>query len=268
MKIHRLFSTLALVICTAHALVAHAQNAQPQYLIGPGDNIRVLVYQNPDLTLETRVTEGGTITYPLIGVINIGNMTVSAAELAIANALRTGGFIKQPQVTILPLQIRSSQISVLGQVGDPGRYPIETFNIRISEMIAIAGGIATTGADIAILTGTRNGQTFRKEIDIAGLFLDSRIEDDIVVAGGDIIYVHRMPMFYIYGEVQSPGSYRIEREMTIRQALALGGGPTARGTERRLTLHRRSNDKVIESSPKLDNLVRPNDVLYIGESLF
>lgn len=268
MKMHRLFSALVLVICTAHALLVHAQNAQPEYLIGPGDSIRVLVYQNPDLTLETRVTEGGTITYPLIGVVNIGNMTVGAAELVIANALRTGGFIKQPQVTILPLQIRSNQISVLGQVGNPGRFPVEIVNTRVSEMIAVAGGISATGADVVIVTGIRDRKPFRKEVDITGLFLDNKPEDDILVAGGDIIYVHRMPMFYIYGEVQSPGSFRIERGMTIRQALALGGGPTARGTERRLTLHRRSGDKMIESTPKLDNLVRPDDVLYIGESLF
>ena len=268
MNIRRLFSTLILVLAAAFTLGAHAQNRQPEYQIGPGDAIRILVYQNPDLTLETRVTEAGNISFPLIGVVRIGGMTISSAELTIANALKSGGFIKQPQVTILPVQIRSNQISVLGQVGHPGRFPIETFNTRISEMIAIAGGITATGADTAILTGIRDGKPFRKEIDISGMFLDNKLEEDIVVAGGDVIYVHRMPMFYIYGEVQRPGSYRVERGMTIRQALTLGGGPTVRGTERRLTLHRRNSNSVAESTPNLNNLVRPDDVLYVGESLF
>ena len=268
MNIGRLFSTLVLVLAAACTLGAHAQNRQPEYQIGPGDTIRILVYQNPDLTLETRVTENGSITFPLIGVVRIGGMTISSAELAIANALKSGGFVKQPQVGIVPTVIRSNQISVLGQVGHPGRFPLETFNTRISEMIAIAGGISATGSDTAILTGMRDGKPFRKEIDISGMFLDNKLEEDIIVAGGDVIYLHRMPMFYIYGEVQRPGSYRVERGMTIRQALTVGGGPTVRGTERRLTLHRRNVNGVAETTPNLNNLVRPDDVLYVGESLF
>lgn len=268
MNIRRWFSTLVLVLAAACTLGAHAQNKQPEYEIGPGDTVRILVYQNPDLTLETRVTENGIITFPLVGAVRIGGMTIATAELTIANALKSGGFIKQPQVNIVPVQIRSNQISVLGQVSHPGRFPLETFNTRVSEMIAIAGGISATGADIAVLTGVRDGKPFRREIDIVGMFLDNKLQDDMVVAGGDVIYVHRMPMFYIYGEVQRPGSYRLERGMTIRQALAQGGGPTVRGTERRLSLFRRGSGKVTETSPNLNNAVMPDDVLYVGESLF
>src|SRR4051812_32382007 len=252
----------------ANAITVQAQGRQPEYLFGPGDIIRIQVYQNPDLSMETRVTENGIITYPLIGIVKIGGLTVSAAESLIASTLKSGGFIKQPQVTIVPTHILSNQISVLGQVGRPGRFPLETFNTRLSEMIAIAGGISATGADTAIVTGVREGKQFRREIDISGMFLDNKLEEDIVVAGGDVIYIHRMPMFFIYGEVQRPGSYRVERGMTIRQALTLGGGPTVRGTERRLTLHRRSGNSVSETSPNLNNPVRPDDVLYVGESLF
>ena len=230
--------------------------------------MRIQVYQNPDLTLETRITENGTITFPMIGVVKIGGMTVATAEATIANALKTGGFVKQPQVTVVPTQIRSNQISVLGQVGHPGRFPLETFNTRLSEMIAIAGGITAAGADIAILTGVRDAKPFRKEIDIAAMFLDNKLQDDLFVVGGDVIYVHRMPMFYIYGEVQRPGSYRVERGMTIRQAIAQGGGPTIRGTERRLSLFRRNGNSATETSPNLNNPVRPDDVVYVGESLF
>ena len=268
MNFQKMFSKMLIVLASVFALCAHAQNRQPEYPIGPGDTIRILVYQNPDLTLETRVTENGTITFPLIGVVRIGGMTIAAAETTIANALKAGGFIKQPQVTVVPTQIRSNQISVLGQVGHPGRFPLETFNTRLSEMIAIAGGISLTGADVAVLTGMRDGKPFRAEIDIATMFLDNKLQEDLIVAGGDVIYVHRMPMFYIYGEVQRPGSYRVERGMTIRQALAQGGGPTVRGTERRLTLFRRNGNNMTETSPNLNNPVRPDDVLYVGESLF
>ncbi|MBI2226301.1 MAG: SLBB domain-containing protein, partial [Betaproteobacteria bacterium] len=147
----------------------------------------------------------------------------------------------------------------------------DTLNVRVSEMIAIAVGITVaTGADVAVLTGTREGKPFRKEIDIAGMFADrNRLQDDLVVAGGDVIYVQRAPIFYIYGEVQRPGSYRVERNMTVRQALAQGGGPTLRGTERWLRLHRRGADgKVAILRPGFDDPVQPDDVIYVRESIF
>jgi polysaccharide biosynthesis/export protein len=265
----RWFALLLFMLAALFALCAQAQDKRPEYQLGTGDTIRILVYQNPDLTLETRVTENGTITFPLIGSIRIGGMTSALAEKTLAAALQAGGFIRQPQVTIVPQQIRSRQVSVLGQVGHPGRFPIETFNTGIAEMIAIAGGISPTGSDMAILTGLRDGKPFRREIDISAKYLNNQTQDDLVVADGDEIYVHRAPMFYIYGEVQHPGSFRVERNMTIRQALAQGGGPTPRGTERSLRMYRRAaNGAVKMYSPNLDDLVHPDDVLNVGESLF
>ena len=261
--------TLLLVLAAAFSVCAGAQDQPTEYQLGPGDTIRVLVFQNPDLTLETRVSENGTISFPLIGTVRIGGMTVARAERTIADALRTGGFIKQPQVNVLLVVSRGNQVSVLGLVNRPGRYPLETFNTRLSEMLAIAGGVAPTGADVVILTGTRDGKPFRKEIDVAGMLLNNNPQDDIVVAGGDVIYVHRAPMFYIYGEVQRPGSFRVERGMIVRQALAQAGGLTPRGTERGLSLQRRSAEGTLETlRPNLDDLVRPDDVFQVRESLF
>jgi polysaccharide export outer membrane protein len=265
----RLIGALLLAFSALLGFAAHAQTAQPEYALGKGDNIRIVVFQNPDLTIETRVTENDTISYPLVGTVKIGGLTIPAAEQLIAKALNDGGFIQKPQVNIQLLQNRGNQVSVLGLVGRPGRYPLETFNTRLSEMLAIAGGIAQTGADIAIVTGLRDGQPFRREVDIPAMFLENKLQNDVVVAGGDVLYVHRMPVFYIYGEVQRPGSSRIERGMTVRQALAQSGGVTARGTERRPRLFRRGADgKVQVLSPALDDLVQPDDVYFMTESLF
>jgi len=269
MGVLRLIGFLLLLVTVMPSPMASAQGNQEGYRIGVGDTIRITVFQNPDLTLETRVGETGAITYPLIGAIKIGGMTITAAEQAIARALRDGNFIKQPQVNILPLQIRSNQVSVLGQVNKAGRFPLETFDTRVSEMIAIAGGIAPAGGDVVILTGTREGRPFRKEIDVPALFFEKGSQDDILVAGGDVIYVPRAPVYYIYGEVQRPGSYRVERGMTIRQALVQGGGPTVRGTERGLRVFRRGANGQIEAiSPNLNDPVMPEDVLNVGESIF
>jgi polysaccharide export outer membrane protein len=269
MNTRRWFSGLLVMLGAACGGGAFAQDAVPEYRLGPGDTIRIQVFQNPNLTLETRVNENGIITYPLIGTARVGGLSIAEAEQRIASALQTGGFIKQPQVSILLLQNRGNQVSVLGLVTRPGRFPLETFNARVSEMLAIAGGIAPGGADVVILSGTRDGKPFQKEIDIASMFLDKRLQDDVTVRGGDAIYVHRAPMFYVYGEVQRPGTYRVERDMTIRHALAVGGGLTPRGTERGLSVYRRKADGSIESfAPNLGDPVRQDDVLHVRESLF
>jgi len=266
---NRMCSTLLALLITTFTLCASAQTKPSEYRLGDGDSIRVLVFQNPDLTVETRVTENGTITYPLIGNLTIGGMTIPGAEQTIAKALADGGFIQRPQVNIVLLQNRGNQVSVLGQVMRPGRFALETFTTRLSEMLAIAGGIGPGGADIAIVTGLRDGKRFRTEIDIAGMFLGGNLEQDLIVAGGDVIYVQRHAVYYIYGEVQRPGSFRIERDMTIRQALALSGGLTPRGTERKLGIYRRGGDnRVQQITPDMNDVVQANDVLYVRESLF
>lgn len=269
----RLYRSLQLLLAslfTSFCMGAIAQPAaQSDYPLGTGDAIRIQVFQNPDLTLETRVSENGTITYPLIGTVKLGGLSVSVAEKRIAYSLEQGGFVKQPQVNITVVQIRGNQVSVLGQVNRPGRFPLETANTRLSDMLANAGGATPSGSDIVLVVGIRSGKPFRQEIDIPSIFLADKVQDDILLQGGDSIYVHRAPMFYIYGEAQRPGSFRVERGMTMMQALAQGGGPTARGTEKRLRLHRKAADGSIQAlEPQLTDPVLPNDVIYVKESIF
>lgn len=256
--------------CFGLMMLAGAQAADTrEYVLGAGDIVRVTVFQNPDLTVETRVTESGAITYPLIGSVAVGGLTLPATEKLIADRLRDGGFVLKPQVNVLLLQIRGNQVAVLGQVNRPGRYPIEIANTRVSDMLATAGGAAINGADTVTLVGTRSGQPFRTEIDIPALFQPDGIKADIPVQGGDILYIHRAPVFYIYGEVNRPGSYRLERGMTVMQALAQGGGITLRGTEKRIRLHRRNAAGTVEAiEPDMAQTLQTEDVVYVRESLF
>ena len=265
---HALLWALCIALCAGEALAA-GSDPGANYRLASGDAIRVAVYQNPDMTLETRVSEDGSINYPLVGAIAVGGLEIGSAEARIAKALKDGGFIKQPQVNISLLTIRGNKISVLGQVNRPGSYPLETFNTRISQMLAEAGGLAQGGADSIIVTGTRDGKPFRREIDIDTLYRKDLTDQDIPVSGGDTVYVPRASTFYIYGEIAHPGTYRIERNMTMRQALAAGGGLTGRGTERRLRVIRRNSEGVPEKvSADLNELVTPDDVIYVNESIF
>lgn len=247
---------------------ANAQ-APTDLVLGAGDDIRIKVFQNPDLAYDARIPESGSISYPLIGAVKLGGLSISAAEREIADALRTGGFVLQPQVNIVVVEAGGSQVAVLGQVTKPGRFPLATSSTRVTDVLAMAGGATLTGDDIAVLTGTRDNKAIRKVIDIPAIFLNGNSEDNMVVAAGDTLFVPRAPVFYIYGEAQKPGSYRIERGMTVMKALATGGGPTIRGSETRLRLTRKNAKGAEEQfSPEATELVRPDDVIYVRESLF
>ena len=251
------------------APAASTAPAANEYKIGSGDVVRISVYQNPDLTLETRITEAGIITYPLLGTIRLGGLGVTAAEKLIGDGLRSGNFVKQPQVTIVVLQVRGNQASVLGQVNRPGRFPIEVADMRLTDLLATAGGTAVNGSDLVVLSGTRNGSPYRLEVDLPTLFGPGGRDKDVVVQNGDTIWVNRQPLIFIYGEVQRPGAVRLERDMTVMQALATGGGLNLRGTERGIRVHRKGTDgKVQVLQPKMDDTLLEGDVVFVQESLF
>ena len=267
---------LALTLCssafaqTSPSASAASAPAKPEALLGVGDIVKITVYQNPDLTVDgARISENGQINFPLIGNVAVNGLTASAAEAKIAKALRDGGFVLRPQVTIQVGQIRSSVISILGQVGKPGRYPIETVGAKVSEMVAAAGGVVPGGADVVTLVGTRNGRAIKLDIDMPAILQSGKSELDLTVANGDIIYVDRAPSAYIYGEVQRPGQFRLERGMTLMQALAQSGGLTARGTQRGIKVHRRDASGVVTISDlDMNDPVLRDDVIYVKESLF
>jgi len=267
---------LALTLCssafaqTSPAASTRPEVPKPEAILGVGDIIRISVYQNPDLTVESaRISELGLVNFPLIGSVKLGGETIAASEQKIAKMLRDGGFVLRPQVTIQLGQIRSAQISILGQVAKPGRYPIETVGSKVSEMIAATGGVVPGGADIVTLVGTRNGRSIKLDIDLPAILQSGKAELDIPVDNGDILYVDRAPIAYIYGEVQRPGVFRLERGMSLMQVLAQSGGLTARGTERGIKVHRRdANGAVSVIELQMNDPVVRDDVIYVKESLF
>jgi polysaccharide biosynthesis/export protein len=277
--LHGVALDVAAVTVTALLVLspAQAQTAAPaspvaaaQYRLALGDTVRITVFQNADLSLETRITEGGAISYPLLGSVSLAGLTVTEAEQKLARGLRDGNFVKQPQVSINVVTVRGNQVSVLGLVGRPGRYPLETGEVRLTDLIATAGGVAAGGGDLVIVVGTRKGQPFRAEIDLPTVFAPNRRStNDVMLENGDVVWVERAPTFYLYGEVQRPGALRLERNMTVMQALASAGGLSARGTLRGLRVSRKDADgRLREIEPQLNDLLKPDDVVFVRESVF
>jgi polysaccharide export outer membrane protein len=256
---------LALLILALLPGVASAAG----YLLGPGDVVKITIYNQPDLATEAQITDAGTISFPLIGEVKIGGLEKGAAEGLIADKLLAGRFIKQPQVNLLVTQYRSQQVSVLGHVNKPGKYTIDSVS-HVTDLISQAGGINPDGADVATLIAKDvGGKVWKGDIDLVALFSAHDMTQNYEVYDGDIIYVGRAPVFYIYGEVQKPGSYRLERGMTLMQAISVGGGLTARGTQRGVRVNRRDNSgKVQVLDGELSMQLRENDVVYVRQSLF
>jgi polysaccharide export outer membrane protein len=236
--------------------LAPAAPAQTEKL-GIGDAIRVTVFQQPDLTTEARISGRGTIAMPLVGEVKVAGMSQGEAAKSIAEGLKTGNFLKNPQVAVALTTLRSRQVSVLGHVTRPGRYPLDDTSAQLADVIAAAGGIAAGGDDTVIVM--RDGKQHKV----------SAVGKNFPLQGGDTVQVERAPVFYIYGEVARSGAYRLEPNMTVMQAIAAGGGVTPRGSERRVKL-RRTDDKgkLWEKSVELQDRVKVNDVIIIKESLF
>lgn len=237
-------------------------------LLGPGDLLKISVYGSPDLTLETRVSDAGSISYPLVGQVAVGGLSVVQAEKKIASQLEAGGYVKKPQVNIVVTAVQSQLVSVMGQVNRPGRFPLDGKR-SVMDLLATAGGISADGGDTVSLIRKRDGKITREEIDVIDMVRAGELSKDYQLAGGDMIYVERAPKFYIYGEVQRPGSFRLERGMNVTQALSAGGGLSPRGTERGLVIKRRdAQGKIQMISAKGDDPVQVDDVVYVKESWF
>jgi polysaccharide export outer membrane protein len=258
---------LALVVLML-AIDTNCYAQQQEYLLGAGDILSITVFKNPDLTSTVRVSEAGAIGFPLIGSVHVAGLTLQGAEKKIAQMLKDGGFVLDPQVNVLVTQSVANEVAVLGQVNKPGRYPIEAAGGHLSGVLAAAGGISPTGADIVTVTGVRNGKPFHRDVDTVKMSQDGT-DEDIPLAGGDTIFVNRAPQFYIYGQVEHPGEYRLERRMTVMQAISAGGGLTGKGSLHGIVVHRRdAHDKTKDLSAGLSDEIQADDVIYIKERLF
>ena len=263
MRIRLLFASLGF------ALALFAARAQAgEYLLGPGDIISMTVYGHPELQVPAvQVDARGQVVLPLLGYVPVGGLSATGASNAIAARLKEGGFILKPYVNVLVDKYFSQQAVVLGAVNKPGKYVLDSGS-RVTDLLALAGGIAPAGADSVILQRMQNGKRTDTTIRLDALFAGAAAPDPVVSAG-DVLYVPQASVFYIEGEVNKPGAYRLAPGMTLLQAVALGGGLTRRGTLSGASI--RSQDeggKPAVQRATADTPIRADDVIDIGQSLF
>lgn len=256
------------LLLMALLLVLPIQKSIAAYNIGPDDVLRISVYGYEDLKTETRVSADGRITFPLIGEVAAGGKSSMELEEAIAVGLIKGGFIHDAQVSVTIVEHVSQQVSVLGYVNKPGRYPLDS-DSSIVDLIAMAEGIDEMGDSKVIVTRTVDGKPQKQELNLKVYLEDSASIAPFKMRQGDQVYVPKAPMFYIYGEVQHPGGYRVEPAISVVKALPIGGGLTVRGTENDIVIKRKDKSGALqEIDVELGDTVLKDDVIYVGERWF
>jgi len=257
------------LLCVFMAAISASQAfAEDDYLLGGGDTVDIVVYGQPDLTTVVRISQDdGTITFPLLEEVAIASLSPEEAGRKIAKLLRDGGFIKNPQVSLTVKEFQSQKIAVMGQINNPGQYSL-TGESRVIDLISKAGGLKDDAADVIAVVKNEDGKQVKHEIDLLRFYAGD-MNQNIKVSRGDFILVPKMDEFYIHGEVQRSGMYRLERGMTVMQALSVGGGISERGSMRGIVVTRAQSDGTTKKfKVELTDKVMPNDVLYVKERLF
>jgi polysaccharide biosynthesis/export protein len=257
----RIFAILAMVFCMIGVVRA-------EYIIGADDVLQIKVYGYDDLTTSVRVSESGRIVFPLIGELDVAGKTEFETAREITKRLAKGGIIQDANVNVTVFEYKNQQVSVLGQVKTPGIYVLKS-KTTLVDVIAMAGGISELGDNHVVITKHVGGKEVKQEIDLRTVLESPEHGQTIAIEKGDVIYVPKAPVFYIYGEVTRSGGFRLEPNMTVSQAVSLGGGLTPRGTLRGIVIERRDANGVSQTiDAELSDKVLKDDVIVIDERLF
>ena len=272
---------LSLIVVIAQT-AAPAQRATPSaaYIVGPNDVLGVKVLGEPDLSTQYTVDADGTITFPFLQRVPVAGKTVAEIEYALRKGLDPD-WIKNAQVSVVITNYRSRAIYVIGEVRNPAKYTIEG-QTTLLEVIAQAGSFTANAAQNIIVTRYKEGLTGvvagtpvapgdprgaeilrvnREELS------EGKLQANIILQDGDTIFVPAAEKFYVMGLVKTPGQYVLQPGMTVRQAISMAGGLTERGSDRRIKIIRKVNNKDVEIDAKLSDPVKANDTVRVAQRL-
>lgn len=265
---------IALFVLAAAALVT-AQQGQPNYVVGPEDVLTVTVFNEPSLSGRYRVENDGQFSYPFVGRVRAGGLTLNDVA-GLLEAKLAEGYLRNPQVTVDVDQFRSQSVFVMGEVRTPGKYVLSGA-VNLLEVLAQAGSTTpVAGSEVIILHPTSPqvgavtlasaGDAEVRRVSLRDIE-SGRMSENIAIRDGDTIFVPKAERFFVVGLVRNPGSYTLEPNMTMLQALSLAGGVTERGSSRRLRVTRVVDGKRKEFDAKQTDIVLPGDTITVRQRL-
>jgi polysaccharide biosynthesis/export protein len=230
------------------------------YVLGPQDVIEVAVLGRNDFTTRARVGEDGMIQLPFLGTLQAAKKTTTQLSADIGQALEKGGYFSNPILRVEIVAYASRYVTVLGAVATPGLVPVDR-PYHLSEILARVGGTREDAAEYLIVR-PENGP--EQHYSIRALITGDPSQDPNV-SPGDRILIPKADLFYISGQVKSPGAFGLESGMTLRQAIARAGGLTDIGNDHGVKVTG-ADGKV--RTLQLDEPVEAKDVIVVGERLF
>lgn len=258
------FIQVAIVILV---LAGQTLTRAADYILGPGDVIKVTVYDNDDLLTLTRISDDGFIIMPLLGQVKVQDLTVSSASEHIARLL-ADGYIINPQVNIFVQEFRSKKVIILGQINKPGLIEMSG-PASFLEIISKAGGLADDFGETATIKRKNDGEDDVITVDLRSLVEGGDLNQNIPVRDGDTIYISKAGMCYVTGEVTTPNAYRCGDKITVLKLITLAGGFTGKAARSKVRLVRIvKGEKIMFENVEMDTPVQPDDVIIIPESFF
>ncbi len=242
---------------------SHAEN----YIIGPGDVLKIDVYDHEDLKKTVRVTNNGTIVLPFIGRVHVGGMSIPDVTEKLTTLL-ADGYIVNPQVNIFIEEFRSKKAVILGHINKPGIAELRGTTTFL-EIISQAGGLKEGAGDTATIKRTKNGKQEVIVVNIKSIVEGGDLSQNILIHDGDTIYISKGGMCYVTGEVDDPDAYPCNKETTVLKLIARAGGFTGKASKSSVRIVRLvDGEKTILKDVDLNSSVLSNDIIVVPESFF
>lgn len=266
-----LFASMAVFMLVFYAGSASKSLAE-DYRLGEGDLIKIMVYDHPDLTTETRVSGDGKVSFSLVGEITVDGLTATGVEKKITRLL-SEGYIVDPHVSVFIVEYKSKKVTAMGEFNKPGLVELRG-NFTLLEVISSAGGVTRdAGESLIIQRKIIRGRSGKEEevtvnVDLKKLLEDGDVAANVYIQDGDSVYVPRAAFVYVNGEVRTPGAYKITKGLTVLKAITLAGGFTPKAAEGRTKILRKTDKGEITLRVAMDELVQADDVVLVPESIF
>lgn len=206
------------------AAAAMASDDIGDYVLGPGDLIQLTVFETKDLNTEVRVSSRGQVSLPLIGTVDVRNLTAAEAEEKIEQLLGAK-YLQDPHVSIFIKEHVSRQITLVGSFKKPGTYDYVSKR-NLLDVIAIAEGLTENAGTAAYITrfDDKSKKNINYFVDLDQLIKKGNMAQNIMVLGGDVIFIPETGQCFVDGAVRKPGTYPIKSGMTITEVVTLAGG--------------------------------------------
>jgi polysaccharide biosynthesis/export protein len=272
---------LALLLVAALQAAPGVSDESSLYVVGAGDVVEITVFGQPQLSTRYPVEADGTFTFPLLGRLEVAGNTVPAIEEDLRGRL-AAGYLRDPRVSVVIAEHRSQQVFVTGEVRSPGGVSL-TGTMTLMEALARVGSTTDRAGFEAVIVRPRPGASLPDlpdpefaessaaaeviRVDLERL-RNGALSQNVTLRGGDLVFVPGAGTVFVSGQVRSAGEYPVRPKTTVRQVLALAGGVTDRGSDRRLQIIREVDGVERTINASLQDLVEAGDMIVVRERLF